>query len=224
MITPYTIAIADDHPLFRSALKQALSQGFPEAKLVEADSMLSLQTLVRQYQNLDLILLDLMMPGADGLSGLIYLRSHHPAIPVAVVSASEDQSVIQQVMNQGAAGFIPKSAPLPLINTALLSIFNGEIWLPEHFTNQSSHSSSPQHDVTEKLASLTPQQYRVLIMMTEGLLNKQIAFDLGVSEATIKAHATAIFKKLKVRNRTQAVILMKQLAIKQPELSAVSAS
>ncbi|MDE1461966.1 response regulator transcription factor [Spartinivicinus poritis] len=224
MITPYTIAIADDHPLFRSALKQALSQGFPEAKLLEADSMLSLQTLVRQCQNLDLILLDLMMPGADGLSGLIYLRSHHPAIPIAVVSASEDHSVIQQVMNQGAAGFIPKSAPLPLINKALTCIFNGEIWLPEQYTNQPTNTNPELHNLTDKLASLTPQQYRVLIMMTEGLLNKQIAFDLGVSEATIKAHATAIFKKLNVRNRTQAVILMKQLAIKLPELNTANAS
>ncbi|AMO56061.1 LuxR family transcriptional regulator [Endozoicomonas montiporae] len=210
----HTIIIADDHPLFRTALQAALRQGLQNPEIHEAGSIAALQSVLQQVPSPDLILLDLHMPGAHGFSGLIFLRGHYPEVPVAIVSATEDQQVIQRAMQHGANGFIPKSSPLDTLKEAITHVLDGEVWLP----GSAAGLSTPQatHDIEQKLASLTPQQFRVLGMISEGMLNKQIAYDLEVSEATIKAHVTAIFKKLGVRNRTQAVIAMKELEIDQP--------
>ena len=155
------------------------------------------------------MLLDLNIPGAHGFSTLIHVRNHFPQIPVVVVSAHEDQNTIGKAMGYGAAGFIPKSTPVDDIFTAIMTVLSGDIWLPASF--QASSGTNETTDIAERVASLTQQQYRILMMFAQGLLNKQIAYDLNVSEATIKAHATAIFRKLDVRNRTQAVIAISQL-------------
>ena len=216
----HTIIIADDHPLFRSALQAALQQGMNNPQIHEAGSIASLQNVLEQIPGPDLILLDLHMPGAHGLSGLIFLRGNFPEIPVVIVSASEDTQVIQRAMHHGASGFIPKSVPLETLEDAVSQVLDGEIWLPEAIT--SLPAKTVALDIEQRLASLTPQQFRVLGMISEGMLNKQIAYDLEVSEATIKAHVTAIFKKLGVRNRTQAVIAVKELEIDHPGDSSSS--
>lgn len=213
----FKIVIADDHPLFRSALRQALDNAYPDTTWLEAESADSLQAQLDNDSMLDLIILDLNMPGSHGYSTLIHLRSHYPAIPVIVISAHEDTKTIAKAMHYGSCGFIPKSTSMEDLATALDAILQGETWLPAGL-DLSKEDISEEGDFANRLAELTPQQYKVLQMFGEGLLNKQIAYDLDVSEATIKAHATAIFRKLNVRNRTQAVIALSQLEVNNPSL------
>lgn len=211
----YRILVADDHPLFRAAIKQIMSVQLDDVVIDETDSVSGLQSKLEENQDADLILLDLHMPGAQGFSALVFLRNHYPDIPVVVISAQEDPVVISRAMQFGAAGFIPKSAEPTTIKEAIETVLAGDLWSPEPVTNISERSQYEQ-EMAEKLASLTPSQFKVLVMMNEGLLNKQIAYELEVSEATIKAHATAIFQKLGVRNRTQAVIALHELDIEHP--------
>ncbi|MFC3149422.1 response regulator [Litoribrevibacter euphylliae] len=211
----YRILVADDHPLFRAAIKQIMTMQLKDVVIDETDSVSGLQSKLEDNQDADLILLDLHMPGAQGFSALVFLRNHYPDIPVVVISAQEDPVVIARAMQFGAAGFIPKSAEPTTIKTAIETVLDGDLWSPEPVTNINERSQYEQ-EMAEKLASLTPSQFKVLVMMNEGLLNKQIAYDLEVSEATIKAHATAIFQKLGVRNRTQAVIALHELDIEHP--------
>ncbi|KIO35056.1 MULTISPECIES: response regulator transcription factor [unclassified Shewanella] len=212
------IIIADDHPLFRNALRQALSGAFADTQWFEADSAEALQSLLEQGDTAyDLVLLDLQMPGSHGYSTLIHLRTHFPELPVVVISAHEDAMTISRAVHYGSAGFIPKSASMDTLSEALTSVLYGDIWLPSNIELQEINEDATDQ-MAAKLADLTPQQYKVLQMFAEGLLNKQIAYDLGVSEATIKAHATAIFRKLGVRNRTQAVIALQQLEMEKVEL------
>ncbi|QDF67329.1 response regulator transcription factor [Shewanella sp. SNU WT4] len=206
-----TIIIADDHPLFRNALRQALTNAFADTQWFEADNADALQQLLDvSHINYDLVLLDLQMPGSHGYSTLIHLRNHFAHIPVVVISAHEDNLTISRAVHYGSSGFIPKSASMETLCEALTAILDGDIWLPAG-VELHAITDDNQDPMANKLAELTPQQYKVLQMFAEGLLNKQIAYDLGVSEATIKAHATAIFRKLNVRNRTQAVIALQQL-------------
>ncbi|WP_281213087.1 response regulator transcription factor [Shewanella insulae] len=212
------IIIADDHPLFRNALRQALSGAFADTQWFEADSAEALQSLLEQGDTAyDLVLLDLQMPGSHGYSTLIHLRTHFPELPVVVISAHEDAMTISRAVHYGSAGFIPKSASMDTLSEALTAVLYGDIWLPDNIELQEINEDATDQ-MAAKLADLTPQQYKVLQMFAEGLLNKQIAYDLGVSEATIKAHATAIFRKLGVRNRTQAVIALQQLEMEKVEL------
>ncbi|OED45282.1 DNA-binding response regulator [Endozoicomonas sp. (ex Bugula neritina AB1)] len=210
----YTIIIADDHPLFRAAMQAALKQALDDPEIHEAGSVGALQNILESSSAPDLILLDLHMPGAHGLSGLIFLRGHYPEVPVVIVSATDDVQVIQKALKHGSSGFIPKSSSLNILKEAILKVLDGETWLP---CPVDMPDTDITNDIEEKLASLTPQQFRVLGMISEGLLNKQIAYELEVSEATIKAHITAIFKKLGVRSRTQAVIALKELEIDPPK-------
>ncbi len=210
MDATYSIVIADDHPLFRNALFQAVHMAISGANLLEADSLDSLIQLLEQQDEPDLILLDLKMPGANGMSGLIQLRADYPDLPIVVISASEDASIVTQVKTHGAFGFIPKSSDMRTLTDALKQVLNGDPYFPADLITNKATSD----DLATKIAALTPQQYKVLGMLNDGLLNKQIAYELNVSEATIKAHMTAIFRKLDVKNRTQAVILLQQM---QPE-------
>ena len=208
---PYEILIADDHPLFRSALHQALSLGLgPDARLVEAESIADLEARLTEKSDWDLVLLDLNMPGAYGFSGLVLLRGQYPQVPVVMVSAQEEAAVVVKSREFGASGFIPKSSSLETIQKAVRTVLDGDVWWPPQ-VNESISVSPEAKAASEGLASLTPQQFRVLTMVCEGLLNKQIAYELSVSEATIKAHVTAIFRKLNVRTRTQAALLLQQL-------------
>lgn len=206
-----TLLIADDHPLFRGALRQAVTLGLgPDVRLVEVASIAELETRLSEKDNWDLVLLDLNMPGAYGFSGLVLLRGQYPQIPVVMVSAQEEAAVVVKSREFGASGFIPKSSTLEVIQDAVRKVLDGEVWWPPQAFERVDVSAEAKA-ASEGLASLTPQQFRVLTMVCEGLLNKQIAYELNVSEATIKAHVTAIFRKLGVRTRTQAALLLQQL-------------
>lgn len=213
----HKIIIADDHPLFRAALRQAVTQAVPGIEIVEADSLAAVQEAVDQHADADLVLLDIHMPGTHGFSGLVFLRGQHPGVPVVVVSGSEETHVMKRAIDYGASGFIPKSAPLETISAAITAVLEGEEWLPQELTDSLDDVSEEDQKFAAALASLTPQQFRVLIMLTEGLLNKQIAYELSVSEATIKAHVTAILRKLGVHSRTQAVIAAQRLGVEPPK-------
>lgn len=211
MIQPEKIIIADDHPLFRQALLNTLKAQLVKTEWVEAQTIAELEQQLAAHSESDLLLLDLNIPGAHGFNTLIHVRNHFPQIPVVIVSAHEDQETIAKAIEFGAAGFVPKSTPVETIFAAIQQILLGDIWVPETF--QTNAKNEEHADIAERVASLTQQQYRILMMFAQGMLNKQIAYDLNVSEATIKAHATAIFRKLDVRNRTQAVIAISQLDI-----------
>lgn len=210
-VAAYDILIADDHPLFRSALHQALSLGLGnEVRLVEAASIAELETQLAEKSDWDLVLLDLNMPGAYGFSGLVLLRGQYPQVPVVMISAQEEAAVVARAREFGASGFIPKSSSLETIQEAVRAVLDGDTWWP-NLGEEPVTVSDEAREASAGLASLTPQQFRVLTMVCEGLLNKQIAYQLNVSEATVKAHVTAIFRKLGVRTRTQAALLLQQL-------------
>ena len=206
MQKPVKILVADDHPLFRSALKQAINQSIPAATIIECGSIPELEAIAGQNPDTDLILLDLHMPGAKGFSGLVLLRREFPNIPIVVVSDPETVRIQQRAMDYGAAGFIPKSSPVPIIADAIATVLAGELWLPQDTANEEARIDDTERDFAARLRSLTPQQFRILMLLGKGLLNKQIADQLNISEATVRTHMTAIFKKLGVYNRTQAVI------------------
>jgi DNA-binding NarL/FixJ family response regulator len=214
-----TVIVADDHPLFRTAIKEALEASQGETTFLEASSFESLQKLVDQNQDVDLVLLDLHMPGVSGFAGLVYLCKRYPSVPVVIISATEDPLVIQRALEHGAAGFIPKSSSLETITGAIAQVLMGEIWVPTSVHSNLPGNNDSELELAERMAQLTPQQFKVLMMMSQGLLNKQIAYDLGVSEATIKAHVTAIMNKLGVSNRTQAVLAASQLSVTSPDSS-----
>jgi len=207
----YEILIADDHPLFRSALHQAVTLGLgPDVRLVEVASIAELEARLTEKSDWDLVLLDLNMPGAYGFSGLVLLCGQYPQIPVVLVSAPVEADVVVRSKEFGAGGFIPQFSALVDIQQAVRSVLDGAVsWPPQAF--EEINVSDEAKAARDGLASLTPQQFRVLTMVCEGLLNKQIAYELSVSEATIKAHVTAIFRKLGVRTRTQAALLLQQL-------------
>ena len=207
-----TLLIADDHPLFREALRGAVARVLPDAQLREAENVDALYRLVEAEPDADLLLLDLNMPGAHGFSALVHLRALHPQLPIVVVSAREEPAVMRRALDHGAIGFIPKSADAKTLGEAISSVLEGDRWAPPAALNAPA-TAADEHDAAHRLRDLTPQQFRVLQMLGSGLLNKQIAFDLGVSEATIKAHVTAILRKLGANNRTHAVLIAGRLAL-----------
>ena len=217
-MSPSKFIIADDHPLFRSALLQAIEHGHPGAVTLECDSISNLEQTAENNRDTDLILLDLHMPGANGFSGLVLVRREFPEIPVTVVSASEEPRIMQRALDYGASGYIPKSSDLSDINDAIECVLQGNVWLPEQ--TDPDETSNEEKEFASKIKTLTPQQLRVFMMLTKGLLNKQIAAEIDVSEATVRTHMTAIFRKLGVRNRTQAVLAANYLNVDQPEIDS----
>ncbi|KJV09391.1 LuxR family transcriptional regulator [Elstera litoralis] len=205
--------IADDHPLVRAALSETLRRRWPEAELLEAADFDSVMARLAPADPLasdpevDLVLLDLTMPGSNGLMGLMLLRAHAPTVPVAVVSAQEDAETVRRARAFGAAAFIPKSASVETIQEAIAAILRGDLVAPE----TAAPADADDHDLYRRLATLSPQQLRVLAMIGEGKLNKQICFELGIAEQTVKAHASQIFRKLGVVSRTQAALVMNRL-------------
>ena len=204
-IAQYRLVIADDHPLFRGALREAVGGLFGRVDIAEAGSFDEVTKLLEGNAEVDLILLDLAMPGVRGFSGLMYLRAQYPSVPVVMVSANDDPAVIRRCMDFGGAGFIPKTLGIEAIRSAIVRVLEGGVWMPPD-VDVGAGTDAASADVLARLASLTPQQVRVLMMLSGGLLNKQIAYELGVSEATVKAHVSAILQKLNVESRTQAVI------------------
>jgi DNA-binding NarL/FixJ family response regulator len=214
------LIVADDHPLFRNALINAISSTFATKATIETDSFDSTCVALEQHPDTDLLLLDLHMPGNCGFLGLIQLRKNYPALPIVVISASEDLDVIRRVIAFGASAYVPKSANPLDISAALNAVMAGELWVPLRLKNQvlDIHNLEAEDDLdlAARVAQLTQQQYKVLYYLTEGWLNKQIAYDLHISEATVKAHITAIFRKLGVTNRTQVVIQAQRLTLEPP--------
>jgi DNA-binding NarL/FixJ family response regulator len=208
------LVIADDHPLFRGALREAVAGLFEEVEIAEAGSFDDVAKLLERGGEIDLILLDLTMPGVRGFSGLMYLRAQYPSVPIVVVSANDDPGVIRRCMDFGASGFIPKTLGIEAMRAAVARVLEGGLWTPAD-VDLGAGSDGDTADLLARLASLTPQQVRVLMMLSEGLLNKQIAYELGVSEATVKAHVSAILQKLGVESRTQAVIAASKIELGQ---------
>lgn len=206
-----TIIIADDHPLFRGALKHAISGIFRDLRVIEAGTLEETTAALAAEPEADVVLLDLKMPGVSGFSGLTFLRSQYPAVPVIVVSGTEDGQTIRACMEFGASGFIPKTTSIEDMNGAVRAVLAGKTWTPPSAILSAADRETT--DLIRRLASLTPQQMRVLQMLSEGLLNKQIAYELSVSEATVKAHVSAILMKLGVESRTQAVIAASKIEI-----------
>ena len=201
----YRLVIADDHPLFRGALREAVTGLFERVDIAEAGTFNEVAELLERGGDVDLVLLDLTMPGVRGFSGLMYLRAQYPGVPVIVVSANDDPAAIRRCMEFGASGFIPKTLGTEAMRGAIQRILSGGVWTPPD-VDLSAGSDAETAALMARMATLTPQQVRVLMMLSEGLLNKQIAYQLSVSEATVKAHVSAILQKLGVESRTQAVI------------------
>lgn len=209
---PVRFLIIDDHPLFREALHAAVRSAYPEAETVEAHSISETLDLLAAQPAYDLALLDLSMPDVQGFDGLLQLRTRHPRLPVVVVSGHEDHKIIAEALSYGAAGYIPKSARKDALAEAIRSVMDGAIYVPENYSAQApDRESADRADMVQRLAKLTPQQLKVLQMLRQGLLNKQIAYELQVGETTVKAHVSEILRKLNVYSRTQAVIEVSKL-------------
>lgn len=204
-----TIVVADDHPLVREALAQALRQAFAGVTVTGASNLEEACRAVEAHESVDLLILDLDMPGMDGFTGLAAVRAAYPAVPVAIVSSTREPQVMRRAIEFGAAAFVPKSAALETISSALQAVLDGEVWLPPDLETA---PDSEADDFAQRVSELTPQQLRVLALLSQGKLNKQIAHELAVGEATVKAHVTAILKKLGVRSRTQAVITARRFS------------
>lgn len=214
------LLIADDHPLFRAALQQAVREGLGECVIHQAADLPSVLATLNAEPDIELVLLDLNMPGAQGLSGLAALRGQFPSIAILVVSAHDEPRIVRRVLDHGAAGFIAKSASTADIGQAVRAVLDCGTWMPPELAKAVAAlpADPADADLASRLARLTEQQYRVLALLAEGLLNKQIADRLAIQERTVKAHVTAIFEKLGVRNRTQASVLLRSLALSEPML------
>jgi len=212
------VIIADDHPLFRTALNQAIIECIPDAATIEAENFSQLVAQIARHDSLELVFLDLHMPGNDGFTGLTQLQNHYPDLVVIMVSSDDNSNTMQKAVNFGAAAFIPKSANLSTIAQAIDTVLDGDIWLPDYVEEQTNKDTMTLHQkLAQQLAQLTPQQYTVLTQIADGRLNKQIAYDLNIKETTVKKHVSAILEKLEVNNRTLAGLAYQQLMLAPPE-------
>jgi DNA-binding NarL/FixJ family response regulator len=221
---PLHIVIADDHPLFREALKLAVTHGLAGATVAEADSAAALFSTLESNDEVDLVLLDLGLPDAQGFSALVQARATYPDVPVVVISGREEHGIAARTVAHGAAGFVPKSAPAATLMEALRTVLSGGDWVPTHLVpldRLQSQDGGPLDAAESEAASvvsrLTPQQFRVLVMLCSGLQNKQIGIQLNVAEATVKAHMRAIMEKFGASNRTQVVLIAQRLSLDPPE-------
>ena len=212
------ILIADDHPLYRQALMQAVRGVVPDAVLDEADDLDAARLLLSMHPDTDLVLLDLHMPGSHGLMGLASLRAEHSDVAVVMISAHDDPVTIRRALAYGAAGYLTKRADLAQLQTGISAVLACEQWLPPALRDAVANAKPNVSDTANaaRLAALSPQQFKVLVHVANGRLNKQIADDLGIQERTVKAHMSAIFEKLGVRNRTQAGVLLRTLELSDP--------
>lgn len=212
------VIIADDHPLFRTALKQAIIECIDDANTLEADNFSQLLNMIEQNPSLEIVFLDLHMPGNDGFTGLTQLQNHYPDLVVIMVSSDDNCDTMQKAVDFGAAAFIPKSADLSTIAFAIDTVLNGDIWLPDNMSANLDEQQVIEHQkLAKQLAQLTPQQYIVLTRIADGQLNKQIAYDLDIKETTVKKHVSAILLKLEVNNRTLAGLAYQQLMLTASE-------
>jgi DNA-binding NarL/FixJ family response regulator len=198
------ILLADDHPLFRQALRAVIVGSQPDFSVEEADTLEGAQSALQRMKDIELVMLDLKMPDCSGFAGLLTLRASHPLLPIIIVSASTEGPIIDRAISFGASGFIPKSATYAAIAEGLQAVLDGDVWTP-------SVPSPVGTSLAASIALLTPSQLRILTGLQRGLLNKQIAAELGVSPATVKVHMSAMFRKLGVMNRTQAAVAAQAL-------------
>jgi len=213
-MTEAKVIIADDHPLFRTALKQAIVECIVGTPILEADSFSDLLSHIEKHPSLEIVFLDLHMPGNNGFTGLTQLQNHYPDLVVIMVSSDDNPETMQKAINFGAAAFIPKSADLTTIGKAIDTVIEGDVWLPEDTTVNDNQQIVAEHQrLAKQLAQLTPQQYVVLTQIADGQLNKQIAYDLDIKETTVKKHVSAILLKLEVNNRTLAGLAYQQLML-----------
>lgn len=210
------VLIADDHPLFREALTHIVNSALPDVEIEHATNYTETKTAMAEC-SFKLTFLDLNMPDSNGLTDLALLKKMHPASPLVVVSAHEDHDIIRTCLNHNASGYIIKSSSPDDIKSAILTILAGDIFVPKGLDMRNDDSDSINL-ATDQINSLTPSQLTVLIEMGKGKLNKQIAYDLDITEATVKAHITTVFKKLKINNRTQAVLFTKEHQVHSPAL------
>ncbi|ACL59069.1 two component transcriptional regulator, LuxR family [Methylobacterium nodulans ORS 2060] len=201
------LMIVDDHPLFREALASAVRLAFPAAAVEEADGIEAACATLSRLRSVDLTLLDLTMRGVNGFDGLIAIRTRFPRIPILVVSGLDDPRIVREALSHGASGFVPKAAGKAVLTRAITDVLNGSIFVPEGVGAQEGEAPrGGKPPIAQRIAELTPQQVRVLLMIRQGKLNKQIAHELGVGDSTVKAHVSEILRKLGVISRTQIVI------------------
>lgn len=206
------VLIIDDHPLFREALSAAVSLAYPAVRSREVSNVDEAIKVLESDRDFDIALLDLNIPGVHGFEGLLQLRTLHPRLPVLVVSGLENEQIVDEAITYGAAGFLPKSLGREVLATAVNTVMAGDVYMPEGLSTASETTNGAANaDIIERLLSLTPQQLRVLFMLREGLLNKQIAYELDVGATTVKKHVSEILRKLHVHSRTQAVIEVSKL-------------
>lgn len=199
--------IVDDHPLFRDALQSAIALAYPTSKTHEAASIDEAVETLTLHPSIDLALLDLKIPGVRGFDGLLQLRTQFPKVPIVVISGVEEPRIVKEVISFGAAGFIPKSHKKSDLAFAIRQVMEGTVYLPPGYVEETEgEDEQHHHDMIQRMSQLTPQQLRVLHMLQDGLLNKQIAYELQVSETTVKAHVSEILRKLGVISRTQAAM------------------
>lgn len=212
------LLVADDHPLYRMALIQAIRGIMPECAISEAEDQNSVMAQLENNPDTDVVLLDLHMPGCHGLMGLASIRAEHPGVAVIIISAHENPQTIRRALDYGASGYLTKRTGLSDLKSSLNAVLSCQEWLPASIKKAVSLIQLSDQDRTldQKLASLSPQQFKVLTRVTKGLLNKQIADQLGIQERTVKAHMSAIFEKLDVKNRTQAGVLLRSLELTDP--------
>lgn len=212
------LLVADDHPLYRMALTQAIRGFMPDARIGEAEDHDSVMAYLQDNPDTDIVLLDLHMPGCHGLMGLASIRAEHPGVAVIVISAHENPATIRRSLDYGAVGYLTKRTGLADLKNSLTAVLSCQEWLPASVRKSVAQAelSADDHSLDEKLSSLSPQQFKVLTRVTRGLLNKQIADELGIQERTVKAHMSAIFEKLGVKNRTQAGVLLRSLELADP--------
>lgn len=215
---PTKVLVADDHPLFRAALVQALGACLPDTEVHQARDLPETFDRLAACDDIDLVLLDLHMPGNQGLTGLASIRCQYPTVAVVVVSANEDSRVVRRALDHGAAAFIPKSTSLDDLTEAFTAVLDCREWVPPHLSRAVAGVDGDQSDreLARRIAALTPQQFRVLAMVADGQVNKQIADVLNIQERTVKAHMSEIFQKLEVRNRTQAGVAFRRLELVDP--------
>lgn len=202
-----TLLVVDDHPLFRTAVLHVLRERLPQFRTLEAASAATLGTALQEHPEVELVLLDLSMPGARGFSALLHVRGEYPELPVVIISSNDHPRVIRRAQQFGAVGFIPKSAPAEAMGAAIEAVLAGDSWFPP----MAAERSEADAELAARLAQLTPQQFRVLLYLADGLLNKQIAAEMGLAENTVKVHVTAVLRKLACHSRTQAAVLVKGL-------------
>lgn len=205
--------IADDHPLFREALAGALRPLFDDLEVFEAETTDELFKVISSNKNLDLLLLDLTMPGSNWFDTIATVKKENSELPIVMVSANDDVDVIAQAMTLGASGYVPKSTPTKQIAEAIDIVLSGEQWVPTDIAEKLTDNSGSMNDMLERFKELTPKQVLVLKYVRSGMMNKQIAHEMSVTEATVKAHISAALKKLDINTRTQAVLLMDKLQI-----------